>query len=101
MTTPSQSLADFVDDCFAILDFIDPLFVQHKITKVRDVSIKVLEQYGPKPAFVCSKHLEWGSKFAMKPIINIFNNNKQKLSTDAVREDNVAEYKRVKRLKEN
>ena len=101
LTTPSQSLADFVDDCFAILDFIDPLFVQHKITKVRDVSIKVLEQYGPKPAFVCSKHLEWGSKFAMKPIINIFNNNKQKLSTDAVRKDNVAEYKRVKRLKEN
>ena len=95
-TAPSPSLAEFVDQCFAILDFIDPLFVQHKIVNVRDISTKVLELYGPKPAFVCSKHLQWGSKFAVKPVINIFNNNRQRLE---VRKDHVAEYKKLKRSK--
>ena len=35
MTVPSTDLADFVDDCFAILDYISPLLVEHNITNVR------------------------------------------------------------------
>ena len=99
LTVPSTNLADFVDDCFAILDFIAPLFVQHKITNVRDVSLQVLNRYGPKAAFVCENHLKWGTKFATRPVINIFFNNKEKLVLDSVRKDDVAEYKAVKRSK--
>lgn len=99
MTVPSTDLADFVDDCFAILDYISPLLVEHKITNVRDVCSRILNRYGPKAAFVCEDHVAWGMKFASKPIINIFFNNKEKLCLDTVRKDAVAEFKALKRSK--
>ena len=42
----------------------------------------------------CGDHVEWGSKFAIQPIINIFFNNKESIATDSVRTDAVVEFKK-------
>ena len=99
LATPSTNLAEFTADCFAILDYVSPLFTKHQVENVREVSTRILNQYGPSATFTCSKHKEWGRKFAVKPVVNSFFNNKQKLLNDTVRKDTVGDLKKLKRQK--
>ena len=101
LVVPSGNLADFVDSCFAILDYVSELIQKHQIVNVREVSTLILNRYAPKVDFTCINHIEWGFKFATKPIINSFFNNKEKIDSDSVRKDCVAEFKRTKRRKSN
>ena len=43
-----------------------------------------MHRYAHRVDFTCGDHVEWGSKFATQPIINIFFNNKDKLLLNAV-----------------
>ena len=101
LASPSTSLAEFTADCFAVLDFVSPLFTKHQVENVREVATIILNQHAPSVAFTCRKHKNWGRRFAIKPIVNTFFNNKQKLLNDTVRKDAVGEFKRVKREKRN
>ena len=57
----------------------------------------VLKQYDFD--FTCGDHVEWGSKFAIQPMINLFFNNKETIATDSVRKDAVVEFKKRQRLR--
>ena len=94
LATPSTNLAEFTADCY-----VSPLFTKHQVENVREVSTRILNQYGPCATFTCSKHKEWGRKFAVKPVVNSFFNNKQKLLNDTVRKDTVGDLKKLKRQK--
>ena len=61
--------------------------------------MQVLNRFAPKPNFTCEEHEQWGMRFALKPIINIFFKNKEKLLNDTVRKDGVAAFKKLKRKK--
>ena len=50
-------------------------------------------------AFTCEKHKVEGQKIVFSTIINIFFNNKRKITTSLVRKDNVASFKKQKREK--
>ena len=52
--------------------------------------------YSPKYSFTCEKHIEKGLIFAIKIIVNIFYNNKQKISSDEVRKNTVERFKKGK-----
>ena len=101
LASPSTSLAEFTADCFAVLDFVSPLFTKHQVENVREVATVILNQHAPSVAFTCSKHKNWGRRFAIKPVVNSFFNNKQKLLNDTIRKDAVGEFKRMKRQKKN
>jgi hypothetical protein len=95
---PSRQLADFVCSGFAILDFLEKEIVSFDIPVVK-VTTHILKRYGSSPHFSCSIHQDWGFKFASKIIVNIFFNNKQKLSKDLVRKETVTGFKKRQRSK--
>ena len=70
---PSPALADF--SCNG------SIIQRYSIVSVREAGQYVISKYCPNAMFTCDEHIEWGTKFATK-IVNIFYNNKQKLTAD-------------------
>ena len=89
---PPKNLAEFVCSCFAILDFVenDILQIDNSVT---NSAVLVLKHYGPHCGFCCHNHLDWGTKFASKIVVNVYFNNKQKQSKDLARKDVVSSFK--------
>ena len=81
---PSKSLGDFVRSNFAILDFFETDIVALSLT-AKTSATYVLHRYGPYSDLSCVNYLDWGFNFATKIIVNIFFNDKQRLSRDIVR----------------
>ena len=81
LTVPSVPMAEYVCGAFAILDYADKLIEKDNSgTTTRSAADIILKLYAPKSIFTCSNHIEWGHTFASQIIINIFYNNKQKLT---------------------
>ena len=99
LTVPSQALADYVSNGFAILDSIDHLLLQHPVVPIRDAADYALSTYSNNIDFMCENHVEWGGIKSRKIIINIFYNNKKKLQNDAVRVEALKAFKRRQREK--
>ena len=59
--------------------------------------MNVREVSAPKVDFSRNNPIEWDFTFATEPIINSFFNNKEKVNSDSVRKDSVAEFKWAKR----
>ena len=76
---PSSSLADFTCVCFAILDFAETKF-EKKPTNItaKEAATFVLHWCSLKRNFKCEEYLDWENKFAIKVIVNMIFNNKQK-----------------------
>ena len=89
LTVPSRQMAEFVCACFAILEYADQFIVKNHESTTRVSAEQVLGIYSPKYSFTCEKHIEKGLVFAIKIVVNIFYNNKQKISSDEVRKNTV------------
>ena len=100
LTVPSSQMAEYVCACFSILDYSDKFIVQHGST-TRESAEEILKIYSPKYIFTCEQHIEIGQKFAAKIVVNIFYNNKQKLSSDEVRKSTIKSFKKRQRTKEH
>ena len=98
LIVPPKDVADFVCNCFAILDFVEK-DISSLNFPVRKLATYVLREYGPIPHFTCEEHEEWGFNFASKIIVNIYYNNKEKLLNDEVRKDSVVGFKKRQRTK--
>ena len=101
LITPSTGLADFVCHVFSVLDSISPILMKHS----RDVSHRkaaenVLGNMFDRVSFMCDAHVELGKKWSIRTAINIFFNNKQKMSNDEIRKDQVVEFKQRQRQKD-
>ena len=94
---PSPSVADFVCNGFAILDAAESIIYKFPEVPTKPACELVLNECMMPAQFTCDKHRAWGMKFAIKSIINIFNNNKQKVAADKVRKDVVVGMKKNKR----
>jgi hypothetical protein len=96
LTIPSQSLKDFVFQAFSILDFISTII--HDVTgskNDRKVAEEILLQFISKTVkFTCHIHESWGVKYSLRVCINIFYNNKQKLTNETVRKDQIDGFKK-------
>ena len=99
LTVPSPSLAEFVVSSFAILDSVDEKIMKFPLIPCRHAAEFVLRKYSQPVRFTCDYHRKWGIQFAIKPIVNIFYNNKQKLSADLVRKDSISGFKKRQREK--
>ena len=99
MTVPSTKLAEYTSSCFAILDYTEDIVRIEGVSDVRGAYTRILDKFAPKSAFCCSRHSQWGLRFASKIIINSFFNNKQTIAADTVRKDVVVAFKKIKRTK--
>ena len=97
LTVPSSNLLEFVCSSFAILDFLETVI---KSTSVRKFCEICLDIYAPESSYSCTEHEKLCRKFAIKMLVNIFHNNKQKHVCDNVRKEGVKEFKRRQRNKE-
>ena len=95
LITPSKRLAGCVCDSFAILDLLEKDLLASELP-IQKVAIHVLDRYRSISRFVCDNHEEWGFKFAIKFVVNIFFNNLQKQAKDTVRKEVVKTFKKDK-----
>ena len=91
---PSPALADFSCNGFAVLDYVDAIIQRYSRVSVREAGQYVISKYCPNAMFTCDGHIEWSTKFATKIIVNIFYDNKQKLTADSVRKEAVKTFKK-------
>ena len=93
---PANSLATYVCRSCAKLDLAkERLLLQH----VRKAAEMILRRDSSIQTFMCEEHFHWG----MAAVTNIYFNNKQAITNDSVRKDDVVAFKsrRNKRLLNN
>ena len=99
LTIPSPSLAEFAVNAFAILDAVEEKIGAFPQIPTLEAADFVLKKYCIPVRFTCPTHINWGLRFSTKSIINIFYNNKQKISQDAIRKDMISGFKKRQRDK--
>ena len=96
---PSAKLAEYTSHCFAIMDYSYNIVQAHGVRDVRAAYTQIFDRFSPQIDICCSKHNNWGLKFAAKIVINTFFNNKQTVSSDSARKDTVVAFKKRQRTK--
>ena len=100
LIVPSAKLAEYTSHCFAIMYVYSYNIVQaHRVKDVRAAYTQIFDRFSLQIDICCSKHNNWGLKFAAKIVINTFFNNKQTLSSDSARKDTVVAFKKRQRTK--
>ena len=95
LTIPSPNLVNYVCDAFAVLNATEiDLSNQSKVT-LRNTTKEALS-YIMGCDFTCEYHKVDGQKVIVSTIVNVFFNNKRKISTASARNDNVAFFKKQK-----
>ena len=99
LIVPSAKLAEYTSHCFAIMDYSYNIVQAHGGRDVRAAYTQIFDRFSPQIDIFCSKHNNWGLKFAAKIVINTFFNNKQTVSSDSARKDTVVAFKKRQRTK--
>ena len=101
LTKPTEILAEFVCNGFAVLDSAKDLLLTFPHC-IRKASLFTLERFQvSNNDFMCESHLELGKNLANKMIVNIFFNNEQKIKNSNLRSDQVTAFKKRQRQKNN
>ena len=99
LIVPSAKLAEYTSHCFAIMDYSYNIVQAHGVRDVRAAYTQIFDRFSPQIDICCSKHNNWGLKFAAKIVINTFFNNKQTVFSDSVRKDTVVAFQKRQRTK--
>ena len=98
LIVPSAKLAEYTSHYFAIMDY-SYIVQAHGVRDVWAAYTQIFDRFSPQIDIYCSKHNNWGLKFAAKIVINTFFNNKQTVSSDSARKDTVVAFKKRQRTK--
>ena len=96
LTIPSSNLVNYVCDAFAVLSATENVLNRSKLT-ARNAAKEALSCVMGCCDFTCEKHKVEGQKVVLSTVVNVFFNNKRKISTASVRKDNVVSFKKQKR----
>ena len=99
LTSPSGCLVDFICNCFAVLDYTSDSIVKFKNNPLRVASEFILNNFCLNFFAACDDHLHQVRKIAVITTINIFYNNKQKITNDSIRKDSLIGFKQRQRDK--
>ena len=80
------------------MDYSYNIVQAHGVRDVRVAYTQIFDRFSPQIDICCSKHTNWGLKFAAKIVINTFF-NKQTVSSDSARKDTVVAFKKRQRTK--
>ena len=99
LVCPSPALHNFVCQTFSIIDWLSPYLQSFAETvSVRKVAEKLLHTFLERDvSFTCSNHFAWGKTFCVRTIINIYYNNKQRITCDLARNDQIQGFKKRQR----
>ena len=97
LTIPSPNLVNYVCDAFAVLSATENILINQSKLTSRNAAKEALSYMMGCCNFTCENHKVDGQKFVISTIVNVFFNNKRKISTASVRKDNVASFKKQKR----
>ena len=75
LIVPSAKLAEYTSHCFAIMDYSYNIVQTHDVRDVLTAYTQIFDRLSPQIDIFCSKHSNWGLKFAAKIVINTFFNN--------------------------
>ena len=99
LTKPPQDLADLVIKAFAILDSIASIIMKFPDV-VKQASEMLLTKYcldfGLDVGFACPQHTCYCRKWILRPVVNVFFNNKRKIVTYCNTIDQVVGCKKSK-----
>ena len=82
-----------------LLDYSYNIVQAHGVRDVRAAYTQIFDRFSPQIDICCSKHNNWGLKFAAKIVMNTFFNNTQTVSSDSARKDTVLTFKKRQRTK--
>ena len=97
LTIPSPNLVNYVCDAFGILSATENILINQSKLTLRNAAKETVSYMMGCCNFTCENHKVDGQKFVISTIVNVFFNNKRKISTASVRKDNVASFKKQKR----
>ena len=97
LTIPSPNLVNYVCDAFAVLSVTENILINQSKLTLRNAAKEALSYMMGCCNFTCENRKVDGEKFVISTIVNVFFNNKRKISTASVRKDNVASFKKQKR----
>ena len=97
LTIPSPNLVNCVCDAFAALSLTENVLINQSKLTSRNVAKEALSYMMGCCNFTSENHNVDGQKVVISTIINVFFNNKRKISTASVRKDNIASFKKQKR----
>ena len=96
LTIPSPNLVNYVCDVFAVLSATENVVINQSKLTTRNAAKEALSYIMGCCNCTCENHKVDGQKVAISTIVNVFFNNKRKISTVSVRKDNVASFKKQK-----
>ena len=88
---------NYVCDAFAALSGTENILINQSKLTLRNAAKETVSYMMGCCNFTCENHKVDGQKFVISTIVNVFFNNKRKISTASVRKDNVASFKKQKR----
>ena len=95
LTVPSEPMAQFVCNGFAILELTDKIIMKYPEIKTDNKAFSVLDKYLKKDSvFTCQNHEQKARSIIIKTITKVFYNNKQKRSADEERQDALVQFKK-------
>ena len=100
LAIPSLELLQYVSQCFAVLNYTDKrVLQQHPNLPSRAVGQFILRYHYANVLFTCDYHIARGGQIEQKIIINIYFNNKQKITNNSIRKNAVVAFKQLQRTK--
>ena len=100
LTIPSLELSQYVSQCFAVLNYTDKRVLQQcPNLPSRAAGQFILHYHCENVLFTCDYHTAWGGQIAQKIIVNIYFNNKQKITNNFIRKNAVVAFKQRQRTK--
>ena len=101
LTIPSTPLYDFGCSAFVFLHYDDDFVMRQGYVNVRKACTYILHHCIPHQIFSCEKHNADALKFAIKMVVNIYCNNKQKIQNDSlVKDTTITGFKKPQRSKQ-
>ena len=96
VSVPSPNRVSYVCDAFAVLSATENALINQWKLILRNAAKEALSYTMGSCKFSCENHKIYGQKFVLRMIVKVFFNNKSKISTESVRKDSVASFKKQK-----
>ena len=97
VTIPSPNLVNYMCDAFAVLSATENVLTNQSKLASRNAAKEALSYMMGCFNFTCENHKVDDQKVVISTIVNVFFNNKRKVFTASVRNDNTASFKKQKR----
>ena len=100
LTISSLELSKYVSQCFAVLNYTDKRVLQQcPNLPSRAAGQFILRYHCTNVLFTCDYYTAYGGQIAQNIIVNIYFNNKQKITKYSIRKDAVVAFKQRQKTK--